>query len=131
MPPASGVRGIYILFVDDHEDSREVTKAVLEHEGAIVDVAGSVADALAKLRALLPDVIITDVKMPRVDGLAFLKELKDSPAWCAIPVIACTGVTGSERELAAAGFAEVIVKPLDPMRMIPVIARALARRTVP
>jgi CheY-like chemotaxis protein len=128
MPPDPGgdASGIYVLFVDDDEDARVVMKAMLEFEGVIVETAGSVSEALARLGTILPDVIITDLRMPPRDGFAFLEELKKSPAR-AIPVIAFTGVTGREREVGAAGFADLVVKPVDPMTLIAVITRVLAR----
>jgi CheY-like chemotaxis protein len=128
MPAEPGVSGVCVLFVDDNEDARVIMKMVLELEGATVETAGSVAEAVARLSTVVPDVIITDLTMHPVDGFGFLEELKNSPAWRAIPVIAYTGVTGLEEHARAAGFTDVIIKPIEVDALIAVIVRVLEGR---
>jgi len=74
-------------------------------------------------------VTVTDLTMPHVDGFALLEELKKSPVWRGIPVIACAGVTGRDRELVTAGFADMLIKPIVAEDLTVVIARVVAGRT--
>jgi CheY-like chemotaxis protein len=122
--------GIYILFVDDNEDARDLAKTGLEYDGAVVEVAATAAEAMVKLAIMLPDVIVTDLTMPRIDGYAFLAELKQSPALRGIPVIAVTGVTvrGLHGIGRASGFTEYLVKPIDPDVLTAVIRRVITRQ---
>src|SRR5688500_10056258 len=96
---------MYVLFVDDNPDAR--VNLTLEHDGAIVDVAAGAAEAIRKLGIVKPDVIITALTMPGMEGYALFAELKASAPLRAIPVIAITGVSGRGAEYAglAAGFA--------------------------
>src|SRR5688572_30812279 len=88
------LRGIHVLFVDDNADARDIIDLALEHDGAIVEVAANAAEAMEKLAIVMPDIIITDLTMPGMDGYAFLATLKALPALHGIPVVALTGVAG-------------------------------------
>ena len=121
MPPLDG---IHVLFVDDDDDARVIMKLSLELEGASIDVAASAPAALEKLATVTPDVIVTDIAMPPMDGYAFLARLKTSPAWCEIPVIAVTGISRVDGE--AARFTDYLVKPVDPSAVAAAILRVLA-----
>ena len=86
-----------ILVVDDDPDIREVLTAVLETEGYQVVTAGDGIEGLATLKAERPDLMILDLLMPKMDGYAVCKELKD-PRWAKyakIPILVLTSVTFS------------------------------------
>jgi two-component system CheB/CheR fusion protein len=119
--------GIRVLFVDDNDDAREILKALLEFDGAAVTLASDAAEALQRLRDARPDVIITDITMPRVDGRALLGRLRDTAASVNIPVIAMTGLQGptQERELLAAGFDAYLCKPMRSEATVAAIHRVL------
>lgn len=78
-----------ILFVDDDPCMREVMAMVLNEEGYDVSTAADGFDALAQLRTLIPDLIISDLYMPRMTGVEFLSVLRRR--FPAIPVIAISG----------------------------------------
>ncbi len=83
-----------ILVVDDDPDIREVLTAVLETEGYQVVTAGDGIEGLATLKAERPDLMILDLLMPKMDGYAVCKELKD-PRWAKyakIPILVLTSV---------------------------------------
>jgi two-component system, chemotaxis family, CheB/CheR fusion protein len=124
----SRLRGIYVLFVDDNADARYIIDVSLEHEGAIVEVAASAAEAMVKAGIVQPDIIVTDLTMPGIDGYAFLAKLKESRDLRGIPVIAVTGVAGPDQERIGrtAGFADM-VKPIDPDAMAAAIVRVIGR----
>jgi CheY-like chemotaxis protein len=100
-PARSGVhearRRPLVLVVDDHSDTRDLISEYLRFVGAL---AGA-ADAIAILRTLRPDVVLTDFAMPGEDGLALLHTMRDDPRWDAIPRILTTG-HGETLDLATA-----------------------------
>jgi CheY-like chemotaxis protein len=121
---------VYVLFVDDNEDARDIAKMGLEHQGAVVYVAPSAPEAMRMMSTVRPDVIVTDIMMPPMDGYEFLTELKRSPVWRDIPVIAVTGFRAANNELdaRAAGFADFLLKPIDPTVMAAAIVRVIGPR---
>jgi CheY-like chemotaxis protein len=121
---------LYVLFVDDNEDARDIAKMGLEHEGAVVYIASSAPEAMLMMSTVRPDVIVTDMTMPPMDGYEFLAELKRSALWRDIPVIAVTGFgeIHRERNVRAAGFADFLLKPIDPAAMAAAIARVIPPR---
>jgi two-component system chemotaxis response regulator CheB len=106
---------IKVLLVDDSAVVRQTLKEVLESDPAIevIAVAPDPLFALKKMEADRPDVIITDVEMPRMDGLTFLKHIMSGPQ--PIPVVVCSAKTeeGSENALKALeyGAVDIIQKP--------------------
>jgi CheY-like chemotaxis protein len=121
------LNGLYVLVVDDHSGARDILKVGLQHQGAIVYVAPSAPEAILMLSTVVPDVIITDLTMPPMDGYEFLAELKNSPVWRHIPIIAMTGFAEihEERKVRAAGFADYILKPVDPGALAAAIVRVI------
>lgn len=74
-----------VLIVDDHEDFRRSARALLEAEGfAVVAEAGDGAEAIAKARAVRPDVVLVDIQLPDLDGFAVAERIA---AWPDPPVI--------------------------------------------
>jgi CheY-like chemotaxis protein len=117
-----------VLFVDDNEDARDISQMGLEHQGAVVHIAPSAPEAILMMSTVRPDVIVTDITMPPMDGYEFVAELKRSPSWRHIPVIAVTGFGDihAERDVRAAGFADYLLKPIDPTAMAAAIVRVIA-----
>ena len=119
--------GCTLLVIDDHVDTLEAMQAVLELEGARVQVARSVTEALDRLSdgREPPDVILCDIELPGEDGYAFLEKLRAREARAdadarPIPVAAVTAYAGErhrERALAAGFFAH-IVKPIGAARLV-------------
>jgi CheY-like chemotaxis protein len=108
-------RGRTILIVEDHDDSRELVVQILRHEGAIVLAAHDAQAALQTLEARIPDVILTDLLMPGLDGLAFTRRVKADARWARVPIIAVTAL-GSPADRAAtveAGCAAHVTKPIN------------------
>src|SRR3954447_2674623 len=104
---------IHVLVVDDSAVVRQVMQAVLGTDRNIkVTVAADPVIALGKIAAEAPDVIITDLEMPRMDGLSFLKRIMSTTP---LPVVVCSGLAEKGTELAltalSLGAVEVITKP--------------------
>ena len=121
---------IKILVVDDQPDIRDVLRITLEDEKYEVYEAGNGVEALAFIQKKLPDLVLCDYKMPRMDGREFCRLIKKDILLRHLPVIMVTGkgeiadkVDGIE-----AGADDYIVKPFEPKELIAHI-RMLLRRT--
>lgn len=129
--PSSPLMGIEILLVDDDTDTRELIAFVLEEAGATIASASSVAEALQIFAQSKPDVLLSDIAMPEMDGYMFVRQLRGmSPAQGGeIPAIALTAFAGEiDREQAlAAGFQMHLTKPIEPEALVQAIARLLQR----
>ncbi|GAB1541220.1 hypothetical protein NUACC21_38900 [Scytonema sp. NUACC21] len=114
--------GFGILVVDDEADMRELVAFALEQFGAAVTVAGSAAEALATLEHSVPDVLVSDIGMPDVDGYMLLRQLRAMPPeqGGALPAIALTAYAGDyDRQKAlAAGFQLHVAKPIEPEQLV-------------
>lgn len=88
-----------ILVVEDDEGTRLSLQDYLEIEGYTVVTAGDGWEALKAVEACQPQLVITDISMPRLDGYAFLKSLRLKPAWRLLPVIFLTARTETEERV--------------------------------
>jgi two-component system, chemotaxis family, chemotaxis protein CheY len=80
-----------ILVVDDDEALRDVLKSLLEDHGYVVETASSAHKALALPRQTKPDLVLVDLVMPIVDGIAFVSALRREPASSHVPVVVMSG----------------------------------------
>jgi PAS domain S-box-containing protein len=123
--------GVRVLVVDDHEDARQVVKAVLERCGATVAVAASASEALSIVPGERPDVLLSDVEMPEQSGYDLLRRLRSLPPERGgqTPAVALTGhATAHDRvKLLRAGFQMHVPKPVQPAELATVVA-SLARK---
>lgn len=106
-----------ILVVDDDNNSKAMLSALLEGNGYAVMQASDGEEAWEMLEASPPDLIITDILMPRMDGFSLCRKVKNHPVWESIPVVfhTATYVSKEDEELAMAlGGTLFIVKPQDP-----------------
>ncbi len=114
------LEGWRVMVVDDEPDSLEIAKRLLQMAGADVITAGGGQEALNIVRSARPQLIISDLSMPEVDGWTLLERLKQERDTLEIPVIALTAHTmpGDRERAIVAGFHNHISKPLDPRRFI-------------
>jgi CheY-like chemotaxis protein len=122
----TALRGVHVLLVNDISDSLELLQVALEYCGALVVAAMSAKEALARLRTVQPDVVVTDLTMPEYDGFWLLRQIRG--AGLTMPVIAVTGVYDVS-PANDAGFARVMRKPLDPWDLCTVIANTARQRS--
>ncbi len=104
-----------ILVVDDHPINLKLACDVMEHEGYQVDRASAADTALACLEQRLPDLILMDLGMPGMDGLALTRHLRSQERTRKVPVVALTAFAmrqDRERTLAA-GFDGYLEKPIN------------------
>jgi CheY-like chemotaxis protein len=106
-----------VLIVDDDPDVRRIAQICLEQLGGMKVVEASSADeGLAQAAAERPDVVLLDIMMPRVDGLAALASLRANPATAMIPVVFLTARSAEDRDslLRRTGARGLLTKPFDP-----------------
>ncbi len=116
-----------ILFVEDSNSVRTVMKSALTREGYDVIVACDGQDALTKLDGSKIHLIISDVNMPNMDGLTFVKNAKKLPAYRFTPIIMLTTETQEAKmnEGKAAGVKAWIVKPFQSAQLLAAIAQLI------
>src|SRR5438132_1502409 len=104
-----------ILVVDDVPDNVEILQLRLESQGYEVVTAGDGEAALALVRDRLPDLVLLDIMMPKLDGIATVKQLKSEPALPFIPVILVTARADAKDVIAGleAGGDDYLTKPVD------------------
>jgi PAS domain S-box-containing protein len=120
------VSGIAILLLDDETDSRTVLAQLLDRAGGRVVEAGSAPEALEALTREMPDVLISDIGMPGVDGLEFIRSVRRLPREKGgqVPAIALTAYSRKEDRIKAisAGFQAHIAKPADIVEILTMVA---------
>ncbi|MBQ1782725.1 MAG: response regulator [Gammaproteobacteria bacterium] len=114
-----------ILIVDDSASLRQVVAITLRGAGYDVLEAGDGKDALAKLTGQRVHLIISDVNMPNMDGITFLKEVKKNPHYRFTPVVMLTteGSEDKKRLGQEAGAKAWMVKPFQPQQMLAAVAK--------
>ncbi|KAM3106539.1 PAS domain S-box protein [Phormidesmis sp. 146-33] len=115
--------GVRVLVVDDMQDSREIVAFVLEQAGAVVISASSAQDALKQLNQANPDVIVSDVGMPELNGYELLQQIRQDLN-LTTPVIALTAYATEDDQQQAleSGFDRHLAKPIDPVSLIQTVA---------
>ena len=122
--------GVSILVVDDEFDSREVLAEILRQYGAQTRTAGSASEALSEIDRATPQVLLSDIGMPLVDGYELIREIRQRIGEHEMIAMALTGLGSSkdkERALAD-GFQQCIVKPVVPDQLVDAIERLLVSR---
>jgi CheY-like chemotaxis protein len=102
-----------VLVIEPHDDTRLLYTMILEEAGYVVYAATNGTDALTVASQRLPDLIITEIFVPRLDGLAIMGVLRDSPNTADIPVVVVTGMVHDNMPQRArqVGAAVVLLKP--------------------
>ena len=129
LPDLTGVR---ILVVDDETDARELVKRVLEGQGAWVTTAASGDEALSVLEAARPDVVLSDVGMPDMDGYQLIRSIRASDSKARrVPAIAVTAFARAEdrKKAMLAGYQSHLSKPFDIAELVIMVAGLVDRTT--
>ena len=124
---SSPLMGVQVLVVDDNTDSRNFFSFVLEQFGAIVTAVGSADQALQALTQSKPDILLSDIGMPEMNGYMLMQEVRTLEAEVGgkqIPAIALTAYAGeiNQQQALRAGFQQHIVKPVAPEELLMAIS---------
>jgi two-component system, chemotaxis family, chemotaxis protein CheY len=114
-----------VMIVDDSASLRQVVRMALSGAGYEVMEAGDGQEALDRLNGSKIHLVISDVNMPRMDGITFVKTLKQRPEYRFLPVIMLTTEAGEARkdEGRAAGAKAWMVKPFQPAQMLAAVSK--------
>jgi len=116
---------IKVLAIDDSHTIREMLRIALTEAGFQIALAFDGLDGLGKLADYCPDVVITDINMPRMDGFAFLRAVRSGGKHPALPILILTteGAADLKNRAREEGATAWIVKPFDRKKLISAIKR--------
>ncbi|VXB70165.1 MHYT domain-containing protein [Massilia sp. 9I] len=128
---SGSLAGLTVLVVDDEPDSLELLQQVLSETGARIVTAMSAGDGLRMLERHRPDLLISDIGMPLMDGFELIRRVRAMPerALARVPAIALTAFSRREDQQRAleAGFDEYMAKPLRPAVLVQTVVAMAAR----
>jgi CheY-like chemotaxis protein len=104
-----------VLIIDDERGFCDVVSVILESQGYQVQQAHEANDAFGLLAQTQPDLILTDLMMPEIDGLSLVRRLRETPSWAEIPVVMVSAHSEPEiqESAMAAGADGFIAKPFS------------------
>ena len=116
-----------VLIVDDAVSMRQMVGFTLKQGGYEVVEAEHGLDALNKLQKMTVDLIITDLNMPVMDGIALIQNVRKMPSMKSKPILMLTteGLAAKKEQGKAAGATGWIVKPFDPDKLLQTLAKVL------
>lgn len=119
-----------LLLVDDEPGLREAVKDYLEESGFEVKVASNAREGWELMQLNTPDLLISDIMMPQVDGYQFLKQVREDPRFKRLPVVFLTakGMTTDRIQGYQAGVDAYLPKPFDPDELVAIVENLLERR---
>ncbi|MEG4213765.1 PAS domain-containing protein [Microcoleus sp. Pol14C6] len=124
--------GLRILVVDDELDSRDFVAFVLEEAGAEVISLSSGAEALESIKQTAPDLLVSDIGMPQMDGYMLINRIRTqlAPEYRQLLAIALTAYAGegNQRQVLQAGFDKHLAKPIDPTQLVATVARSITAK---
>ena len=126
LQPEPALNGVRVLLVEDDADTRDAIAAVLAACGAQVVAVGCGADALKALENETPDVLVSDIAMPGMDGQSLMRRIRERGARRGnIPAIALTAYASPKDRTKAllAGYQIFLPKPCDPTELITLVAQ--------
>ncbi len=128
-PDRLPLSAIQVLLVDDDDDSRGFAAFVLEQSGAIVTTAASAREALTAISTFSPDILVSDIGMPTLDGYELLHQIHSLPTHFTqfLPAIALTAYAGegNRQQALNAGFQLHLAKPIEPDKLVQAIGELL------
>jgi PAS domain S-box-containing protein len=129
--PQFPLAGVRVLLVDDEEDARELFVFMLEQYGARVRAVSSALEALGAIAQWQPDILLSDIGMPEVDGYMLIQQIRAMPKeqGTEIKAIALTAYAGEtdHQKILQAGFQRHITKPVEPAELAAAIATLVGR----
>jgi CheY-like chemotaxis protein len=120
-----------ILIVEDNEKNRKLVRDVLTFTGYRLAEAETGEDGVRLAKELRPDLVLMDIQLPGINGIAALRQIRDDPAIRATPVIAVTAsaMTQDRQKIMAAGFDGYQSKPINVKDFLAAVREMLDRKT--
>jgi two-component system phosphate regulon response regulator PhoB len=120
-----------ILVIEDDRSLREVLRLHLSALGHVVELAADAAEGISSILAHAPDLILSDISMPYMDGIEMLKAIRGDELSRDIPVVLLTARTDDDTwaEAMRLGVSRYVTKPVQLNELVQAIERALARRS--
>ena len=130
MEPMGNAHNALVLVVEDYQDAREMYAAYLQFSGFRVAEAANGLEALDKTRELMPDIILMDLALPKMDGWEATRRLKADEKTRHIPIVALTGhaLAGHAEGARQAGCDAFVTKPCLPDALVAEIERMLSAK---
>ncbi|RUO98738.1 response regulator [Hyphomicrobium sp.] len=117
-----------ILTIDDSRTMRDMLRMALVEAGFNVLQAEDGVHGLEVLQTAMPDVIVTDINMPKMDGFGVIEAVRKDPKYRRVPILVLTTESDAAKKMRAkeAGATGWIVKPFEPTKLIAAIRRVAA-----
>ncbi|MBE9208382.1 PAS domain S-box protein [Nostoc sp. LEGE 06077] len=127
MENAPNLQGVQIVIVDDDVDTLNLLTFILEHYGATVQAVNSAQDALQAIAQTQPDLLLSDIGMPTMDGYMLIEQVRTTISASILPAIALTAFAGeaNSQKIISAGFQRHLTKPIEPAELAAVIANLI------
>ncbi len=123
MLPLLQVGSRRILVVDDEREIREVLAETLRDEGFVVQLAADGAEAMQEIEREAPDLVLLDMRMPRVDGWQFAQRLRSRGI--TVPIVVMTAARNAKAWAEEVGAVDFLAKPFDLVDLLDVVDRHL------
>ena len=122
----SRLEGIHVLLVEDDLDTLDLLSSALKHQSARVTAVSSAAEALASIRASIPDIVVSDIAMPGVNGYELVEKIQAMEVADdrQIPVVAITAYAKEEdrQKALSSGFQSYLAKPIELAELVSAVA---------
>ena len=118
-----------ILIVEDNEKNMKLVRDILTHQGHTALEAITGGDGVRMAREHMPDLVLMDIQLPDIDGIAALHLIRKDPALDAIPVVAVSAsvMPDDHQRIVASGFDAFITKPINLKQFRDTVARFLTQ----
>ena len=116
----------HILIVDDEERMRHLLSIMLSRRGYTIEQAADGVEALAMMESTSFDMVISDIKMPRMDGIELLKKIQEMDAPCPVVFITAFATVESAVDAMRDGAVDYISKPFDEDRIVLTVEKTLS-----
>jgi PAS domain S-box-containing protein len=126
MPQLPRLPAMKILLVDDDREARQLVRAVLQYAGATVIAVESAALAMSALTKQQPDLVITDIAMPGMDGYALARDIRRRPEMAGLKLVALSAFPAGKVAATRSGFDEYLMKPIDPVALVQAVQRVMS-----
>ncbi|MBD2594574.1 PAS domain S-box protein [Nostoc spongiaeforme FACHB-130] len=124
------LQGVQIVIVDDDVDTLNLLTFILEQYGATIQAVNSAPDAIQAIAQTQPDLLLSDIGMPTIDGYMLIEQVRKTTPASILPAIALTAFAGeaNAQKIISAGFQRHLTKPIEPAELAAVIASLIYSR---